>query len=63
MFIPGTFICGDAWGLGEAAGIGMLCMCEVGEGLGEGICIAGMLCIVGVGVGEAFGVGEGIGIV
>jgi len=63
MFIPGIFIWGDA--LGEAAGIGMLCMCGVGDG-----------DAFGAGVGEAigfdppadaggsdFGVGDGIGIV
>lgn len=61
MFIPGIFIWGDA--VGDAPGIGMLCMCGVGEGDGVGICFDGMPCIAGVGVGDAFGVGEGIGIV
>lgn len=42
----------------------MLCMCGVGEGVGEaaGICIPGMLFIDGVGEGEALGAGDGDGI-
>ena len=61
MFIPGIFIWGDA--LGEAAGIGMLCMCGVGDGVGEavGICFDG-ICLVGVGDGDSFGAGVGVGI-
>ena len=62
MFIPGIF-CGEACGLGEGDGICMAGMCGVGVGLGEGICIPGMFCICRVGDGDAFGVGEGIGIV
>jgi len=65
MFIPGIF-CGEACGLGEADGIGIFCMCGLGDGVGDaaGISIPGIFCIWGVGEGDAFGagVGDGIGI-
>jgi hypothetical protein len=62
MFIPGIF-CGEACGLGEADGIGMLCMCGVGEVVGEALDMPGMVfSIAGVGDGEAFGAGVGAGI-
>jgi len=54
--MPGICAIGLAEGL--ATGIGILCMCGVGEAVGEGICIPGMLCISG----DAFGVGEAAGI-
>ena len=63
MFIPGIFIWGD--GLGEAAGIGMLCIGGVGEGVGDALGI-GMpdmfFSISGVGDGDAFGAGVVVGI-
>jgi|ERR1051325_1452100 hypothetical protein len=54
--------CGE--GVGDAEGIGILCMCGSGDGLGEGIGIPGMFCIAGSCGDDAFGVGvgEGIGI-
>jgi len=37
-------------------------VCGVGEGEDDGVCIPGMLSILGVGEGDAFGAGDGIGI-
>src|SRR5690349_5643292 len=57
----GMFICsGEAEG--DAEGIGMLCVCGVGVGVGDpaGICMPGIFGIVGVGEGEAAGVGAGV---